>query len=191
MRYGSWPVLLCLAASGVFASTAGADAPRLAKIVDGGSMAGVALGTPAPRNADGDSVTTGELARWGSMASGFCFEGTNCAWHVAGGGRVDVILGVSTGRVDRIATDARGWRTARDIGRGSSVAMLHKAYGTRISRRDTCGLNGFGGDNRGFVYPTRRSGERRFTFFELDRSRRRVARVWVGRGRVGRAAPGC
>ena len=34
------------------------------------------------------------------------------------------------------------------------------AYGPRLLRRDTCGLNGFGGDDRGFVLNTRHGGER-------------------------------
>ena len=120
---------------------------------------------------------------WGAV-DGFCFEATNCAWDVRGGGSVLAILHPTSSRVQRMAAAATGWRTDSGIRRGSTLAALRRAYGARINRRDTCDLNGFGGDNRGYVLNTRHAGERRFTFFELDAARTRVSEIWIGRGRV-------
>lgn len=146
-------------------------------------MAGVALRAPAPRNDRGDRVLSGVLAGWGAMID-FCFEGTNCAWRVTGGGRVDVVLSVQRSLVATISTDAPGWRTTRGIHRGSTVRALQRAYGPRIARRTACSLNGFGGETVGYVLNSHHDGERRFTFFELSASRQRVHRVWIGRGRT-------
>jgi hypothetical protein len=118
------------------------------------------------------------------VRGGGCFEATNCSWDVAGGGTVELILHTRNSRVQRAATSAPGWRTARGIGRGSTTAAVQRAYGQRVVRRTTCGLNGFGGVNTGFVLNTRHQGQRRFTFFELSPSRSRVSRVWIGGGRV-------
>ena len=81
-------------------------------------------------------------------------------------------------------TTAPQWRTRKGIRHNSTVTTLRNAYGTLLLRRDTCGLNGFGGDNRGYVLNTRVGGERRFTFFELNAALTRVDTIWIGRGRV-------
>jgi hypothetical protein len=169
------------------APAAFADAPRSARILAGRSMAGVSLGSDVSLSATGDRVRSGVLAGWGMLRGGSCFEGTNCSWGVVAGGTVDVILHARNSHVQRIATTAPGWRTAGGIGFGSTSNALRRFYGRRIVRRTTCGLNGFGGQSTGFVLNGRRHRERRFTFFELSRSGRRVSRLWIGRGRV---APG-
>ena len=165
-------------------ATAGADAPRSAPILEGRSMAGVSLDANVRLSATGDAVRSGVPAAWGRVRGGGCFEATNCSWAVAGGGTVEVILHARTSRVQRVATSAPGWHTARGIGPASTTAALRRAYGRRIVRRTTCGLNGFGGVSTGFVLNSRYRGQRRFTFFELSPSNRRVGRVWIGRGRV-------
>lgn len=179
--------LVAIGSGAVVGAPAFADAPRTARVVESVSMAGVALDSVARLAPTGDRVRTGELARWGRVRHGSCFEGSNCSWRVAGGGTVDVIRRVRSARVQTIATTARGWRTARGIGRGSTRRSLRRAYGRRLVRRTTCGLNGFGGISTGYVLNSRRHGERRFTFLELAPSGERVRRVWIGRGR---AAPG-
>jgi hypothetical protein len=166
------------------AATAVADAPRSALILDGRSMAGVSLGAEVRLASTGDAVRSGVPAAWGRVRGGGCLEATNCSWNVAGGGTVEVILDARTSRVQRVATSAPGWRTAHGIGRGSTTAALQRAYGRRIVRRTTCGLNGFGGLSTGYVLNTSHHGQRRFTFFALSPSRRGVSRVWIGRGRV-------
>jgi hypothetical protein len=174
---------LAALAAALVPAAAFADAPRTARIVEGRSMAGVALRSAAPRSADNTRITAGPMRDWGAV-EGFCFEGSNCVWDVPGGGTVLAILHPTSSRVQRMTTDARGWRTLNGIRRGSTLRELRGAYGRRLVRRDTCGLNGFGGDNRGFVLNTRHAGERRFTFFELNAARTRVSDVWIGRGRV-------
>jgi hypothetical protein len=144
-------------------------------------MAGVALRSHAPRSDDNTRITAGPMQAWGAV-EGFCFEGSNCVWDVAGGGSVLALLHPTSSRVQRMWTTARGWRTGKGIHRGSTSRTLRSAYGNRLVRRDTCGLNGFGGDSRGYVLNTRHAGERRFTFFELKSGR--VSGVWIGRGRV-------
>jgi hypothetical protein len=171
-------------AASLVAATAVADAPRSARIVDGHSMAGVSLGAQIRLTPTGGAVRSGVPADWGRLRGGACFEGTNCSWDVAGGGTVEVILDARSSRVERIATRAPRWRTARGIGRGSTTVALQRAYGRRLVRRTTCGLNGFGGVSTGFVLNSRHGGERRFTYFALSPSRRSVSRVWIGRGRV-------
>jgi hypothetical protein len=177
------PLFVALCVLCLTAPTALADAPRTATIVEGRSMAGVPLRTHAPRNADNNQVTSGPLEDWGRV-SGFCFEGTNCLWDVTGGGSAGAILNATSSTVQRMHTDAPRWRTGKGIRHGSRVSALRTAYGPRIARRTTCGLNGFGGTNVGYVLNTRSGGERRFTFFELTKTRTRVDTVWIGRGRV-------
>jgi len=179
--------VVALGAGGVVAGPAFAEAVRTARVVEGVSMAGVALDSVAHLAPTGDRVLNGRLARWGRVRHGSCFEGSNCGWRVAGGGTVEVVRHVRNGRVQTMATAARGWRTARGMGRGSTRRSLRRTYGRRLVRRTTCGLNGFGGVSEGYVLNSRRHGERRFTFFELTASRVRVSRVWIGRGH---AAPG-
>ena len=176
--------VLATGAASLVVATAVADAPRSARILEGRSMAGVSLGTEARLASTGDTVRSGVPAGWGRVRGGGCFEATNCSWDVAGGGTVELILHARNSRVQRAATSAPGWRTARGIGRGSTTAAVQRAYGQRVVRRTTCGLNGFGGVNTGFVLNTRHQGQRRFTFFELSPSRSRVSRVWIGGGRV-------
>ena len=120
---------------------------------------------------------------WGAV-EGFCFEGTNCAWDVPR--RRQRAGDPAPDQLARAADDDRrhGLAHAQRLRRGSTLRELRGAYGRRLVRRDTCGLNGFGGDNRGFVLNTRHAGERRFTFFELNAARTRVSDVWIGRGRV-------
>jgi hypothetical protein len=161
-----------------------ADAPRSAQILEGRSMAGVSLDAAVRLTSSGDAVRSGVPANWGRLRGGGCVEATACGWDVAGGGTVEVILDARNSRVQRVATSAPRWHTARGIGRGSTTAALRRAYGRRLVRRTTCGLNGFGGLSTGFVLNSRRHGERRFTFFELSASRDRVGRVWIGRGRA-------
>jgi hypothetical protein len=176
--------IVATGAASLIVATAIADAPRSARIIEGRSMAGVSLGAEVRLASTGDAVRSGVPASWGRVRGGACFEGTNCSWDVPGDGTVDVILHARTSRVQRVATSAPGWRTARGIGLGSTTAALQRAYGNRIVRRTTCGLNGFGGVSAGFVLNTRHNGQRRFTFFVLSRSRRSVSRVWIGSGRV-------
>jgi hypothetical protein len=180
-------VIVVTGAMSLFASPAVADAPRSARILEGRSMAGVSLDRAVSLAATGDRVRSGVLAGWGVMRGGSCFEGTNCSWDATAGGSVEVILNARNSHVQRIATTAPGWRTAAGIRIGSTTSALRRAYGRRIARRTTCGLNGFGGQNRGFVLNGRHHGERRFTFFELSRSGRRVSRLWIARGRVAPA----
>jgi hypothetical protein len=170
------------------AAHAFADAPREARIVEGRSMAGVSLSSQVRLAPDKDRVVGGVPARWGRTRGGTCFEGTNCSWDAAGGGTVQVILDARTTRVQRISTDAPEWRTVSGIGRGSTTGSLRRAYGSRIARRTTCALNGFGGDSTGYILNSRVDGERRFTFFELSAARQRVSRIWIGRGRVMQGA---
>lgn len=176
--------MVATGAVSLVAATAVADAPRSARIVDGHSVAGVSLGAQIRLTATGDAVRSGVPAGWGRVRGGACFEATNCSWDVAGGGTVEVILDARSSRVQRVVTSAPRWRTARGIGSGSSTAALQRAYGRRLVRRTTCGLNGFGGVSTGFVLNSRHNGERRFTYFALSPSRRSVSRVWIGRGRV-------
>jgi len=172
-------------------STREASPPRVALIVEGRGMAGVELASVAPKDETGSRIVAGVLAGWGPVqGSGTCFEGTNCYWDVQGEHGVLVVLHAGNSRVRAISTDVSGWRTARGIGRGSTVDALKRTYRRRIVRRTVCGLNGFGGRSVGYVLNTRYRGERRFTFFELSASRRRVDRVWVGRGRASND-PGC
>jgi hypothetical protein len=166
------------------AAAAVADAPRRAQIVDGRSMAGVSLTAKVRLGSTGEAARSGVPASWGALRGDGCLEATNCSWDVAGGGTVELVVHARNSRVQRVATSAPGWRTARGIGRGSTPAALRRAYGRRIVRRTTCGLNGFGGVSTGFVLNSRHHGERRFTFFELSPSHRSVGRVWIGRGRV-------
>ena len=180
-------VLLGLCVLCATCASARADAPRTARIVEGRSMAGVPLALYVPRTAANDAVVSGPLTAWGQM-QGFCFEGTNCLWNVSGGGTTQVILDARNGRISRMVTNAKRWRTSAGVGRGSTTGALRRAYGRRIVRRATCGLNGFGGDNIGYVLPGRRDGERRFTFFEV--AKQRVTNVWIGRGRAG-SGTGC
>jgi hypothetical protein len=183
--------IVATVASSLVAAVAGvADAPRSAQILEGRSMAGVSLDATVRLAATGDAVRSGVPAAWGRVRGGGCFEATNCSWDVAGGGTVEVILHVRNSRVQRVATSAPAWRTARDIGAESTTTALRRAYGRRLLRRTTCGLNGFGGVSTGLVLNSRHQGQRRFTFFELSPSRSRVARVWIGRGRVP-AGTGC
>jgi hypothetical protein len=177
-------VLAATGAMSLFAASAVADAPRSARILEGRSMAGVSLDRSVSLAATGDRVRSGVLAKWGVMRGGSCFEGTNCSWDATAGGSVEVILAARNSHVQRIATTAPEWRTAGGIRLGSTTSALRRVYGRRIVRRTTCGLNGFGGQSRGFVLNGRHHGERRFTFFELSRSGRRVSRLWIGRGRV-------
>jgi hypothetical protein len=179
-------LLLVVAAA---APAAVAAVPRKARIVEGRSMAGVALRSHAPRSGDNTRITAGPMRDWGAVEN-FCFEGSNCLWDVPGGGSVLALLHPTSSRVQRMWTSARGWRTLNGIRRGSTLRELRGAYGRRLVRRDTCGLNGFGGVNRGFVLNTRHAGERRFTFFVFNAARGRVSSVWIGRGRVP-ALSGC
>jgi hypothetical protein len=126
---------------------------------------------------------------WGTMSGGFCFEGSLCLWTVRGGGRVTVIRGALSGRVERMYTDAPRWRTRRSVGRGTGVAALRRRYGSRLRRANPCGLNGFGGSSPG--YALSRRGARGFTLFETNRRRTRVIGVWIGRGRLPAASRGC
>jgi hypothetical protein len=177
-------VLAATGAMSLFAASAVADAPRSARILEGRSMAGVSLARAVSLAATGDRFRSGVLAGWGLIHGGSCFEGTNCSWDATAGGSVEVILDARNSHVQRIATTAPEWRTARGIRLGSTTSALRRVYGRRVVRRTTCGLNGFGGQSRGFVLNGRHHGERRFTFFELSRSGRRVSRLWIGRGRV-------
>jgi hypothetical protein len=172
------------AASLIAAAVAVADAPRSAQVVEGRSMADVSLNAKVSVGSSETTVQSGAPAGWGTLRGDGCFEATNCSWDVAGGGTVEVILDARNSRVQRVATTAPQWRTADGIGRGSTRTALRRAYGRRIVRRTTCGLNGFGGVSTGFVLNSRHHEERRFTFFELSQSGCRVARVWIGRGRV-------
>jgi hypothetical protein len=176
-------VAAALCAATIAPPAALAAPPKTATIVEGRSMAGVSLRTSAPRNADNDRVTSGPLKPWGKVVE-FCFEGSNCLWKVPGGGTVEAILNPTSSKVQRMNTTAPGWRTGKGIRHTSTVTALRAAYGTLLLRRNTCGLNGFGGDNHGYVLNTRVGGERRFTFFELNAALTRVDRVWIGRGRV-------
>jgi hypothetical protein len=176
--------IVATVAASLIVATAGADAPRGARILEGRSTAGVSLDANVRLTATGDAVRSGVPAAWGRVRGGGCFEATNCSWDVAGGGTVEVILHARSSRVQRVATSAPGWRTAHGIGPASTTTALRRAYGRRIVRRATCGLNGFGGVSTGFVLNSRDHGQRRFTFFELSSSNRRVSRVWIGRGRV-------
>ncbi len=176
--------IVATCAAWLIVATAVADAPRSARILEGRSMAGVSLGAEIRLASTGGAVRAGVPAGWGPVRGEVCFEGTNCSWDVVGGGTVEVILDARNSRVQRVATSAPGWRTARGIARGSTTAALQRAYGSRIARRTTCGLNGFGGVSTGFVLNTRQDGQRRFTFFALSPSRTRVSRVWIGRGRA-------
>ena len=150
-------------------------------------MAGVALRSKAPLASTADRVRSGVLARWGTVLDGACLEGLLCGWRVTSGGTVQVILRQPSSTVYRMNTDAPRWRTTRGIARGSTTRSLRRAYGSRISFRTTCALNGLGGINRGYILNRRHDGERRFTFFELSRSRGQVSRIWIGRGRVASA----
>jgi hypothetical protein len=161
-----------------------ADAPRSAQILEGRGMAGVSVDATVRLASAGDAVRSGVPAAWGRVRGGGCLEATNCSWDVAGGGTIEVILHARNSRVQRVATSAPGWHTVRGIGAGSTTAALRRAYGRRLVRRTTCGLDGFGGVSTGLVLNSRDHGQRRFTFFELSPSRGRVARVWIGRGRV-------
>jgi hypothetical protein len=181
MRIGA---IVATGAAWLSVATAIADAPRSARILEGRSMSGVSLGAEIRLASTGDTVRSGVPSGWGPVRGEVCFEGTNCSWDVAGGGTVEVILDARNSRVQRVATSAPGWRSVRGIGRGSTTAALQRAYGHRIVRRTTCGLNGFGGVSTGFVLNTRQEGQRRFTFFELSPSRTCVRRVWIGRGRA-------
>lgn len=144
-------------------------------------MGGAELASHASLNKAVDRVLSGVLAGWGPV-QGFCFEASNCGWNVDATHRVDVILDTRSSRIERISTNAPGWRTKAGIGSGSTVASLAQAYGHAIEAHTTCGLNGFGGDNVGWALRSRYDGEARFTFFEVASARRSVSRVWIGRG---------
>src|SRR4051794_25062561 len=103
-------ILAALAAGAAIGGWARADdagaassPPRSAVIVEGRSMAGVALASKAPKSAMGDRILAGPLAGWGPVdGSGFCFEGSNCEWDVSGGQTVLVVLNPTTERVQTI-----------------------------------------------------------------------------------------
>src|ERR1700712_2089886 len=111
-------------ATSLIAASAGADAPRSARILEGRSMAGVTLDANVRLTAAGDAVRSGVPAAWGRVRGGSCFEATNCRWDVAGGGTVEVILHARNSRVQRVATSAPGWRTAHGIGPASTTTAL-------------------------------------------------------------------
>ncbi|MGO9792394.1 MAG: hypothetical protein ACLP8S_23665 [Solirubrobacteraceae bacterium] len=127
-----------------------------------------------------------------------CFEGTACGWPVAGGGYVSVFLSPEYGHVEEIATTAPGWRTARGIGPGSSIAVLTSRYAGQLHWTKTCYLNGFGGQSNGYALASRVFGALRFTFFQASTQfaggiidSRTVTEVWIGLGRVPGYVPGC
>lgn len=148
-------------------------------------MAGATLRAAATLGPNSETVS-GVFSAWGPV-EGFCFEGSNCMWKVPGGGSVLAIL--TPGRVERLMTSAPNWRTARGIGPGASMRSVRRLYGRRVQPLTTCGLNGFGGDNRGLVLRSRANGERRYTFFE-GALNGKLRTVWLGRGRL-RAFSGC
>jgi hypothetical protein len=148
------------------AAEASAKAPAHAHVVVGRGAAGVKLGQKA-RVVDrgGKQLVKGRrLSGWGKVK--FCYEGSTCNWSVKGGG--GVAIEIANDRATEIHIQAKGWRTARGIHRGSTARAVRHRYPNSQLRTVCWGPYGVVGT--GLVL--RRGGA--VTLFDLNRSGKRV-----------------
>jgi hypothetical protein len=129
-----WRLLLPAAAAAaalwVSAGVGAASPPATGRIVEGRSMAGLALGTPVSVARRAWGLTCGGRLGPG-QASGSCG-----GVRRAGGDTYIVTLSYNQlGRVDAVTGSDPGWTTSRGIGPGSPLRRLRAVYGHRLRSR--------------------------------------------------------
>jgi hypothetical protein len=177
MRAPLVPVVLALVtttAGGVAASTAVAAPPKTARITLGVGMAGARVNQLTSEvRADG-TLGPAPFSSWGKLIGEFCFEGTACSWDVPGGGGVQLDRTVRSRRVVSLGTTARGWKTSKGVGPGTTVTTLRARY-RPTTKMTTCDIGGFGASRTGYRYG-------RHSFFETSAGK--VRAVFVTRGPI-------
>jgi hypothetical protein len=157
-----------------------ASPPRSARIAPGVGMAGARIGQTSPPVQGGRYPGGRPFELWGSFSGGltFCYE-QSCAWDIPGGGKVGVQFDGHLRRVGTMSTSGARWTTSAGVGPGVAVAKVKRRH--RSARPiTTCQVSPFGAQLTGYIL-RRRGG---WAFFEVDKSSRRVAQVWVGQGKV-------